>query len=235
MTVEHVQETPIKRINRELVEHFPLETAKLDRAAETFEAASAALLRPDGSKRYSDAEHQEQMTALLDKLDSVGATVTSAASAAIERAQADLAKLDGQDGWDALSVEERQRAATRQPFIAEDARDGRPDQIVTQAQAALAANDKAAVYLWARGIRRRVDTAHDQGQRVAPELLTALRELEARVVGDPTERRQKQQAIERRIESAKLLTGRVRSARSQADGSDARALAGYREYIRSRF
>jgi len=87
-----VAETPMERIEREMREHFPSETGRLDRAVDAFEAAAAALIRPDGSRRYSDAEHQERTTALLEKLDGTLATVTEAAEAAIGKAEADLAK-----------------------------------------------------------------------------------------------------------------------------------------------
>ena len=233
MIVDH-RETPSERFDRELRETFPAETSRLDRAAESFATASAALLRPDGSRRYSDAEHEERTAALLGQLDTVGAAVTSAASAAIAQAEAEIVKLDGADPWDTLSESERQRASTRQPFISEDARDGRPEQIAKQARAAIAAGDKPGVYLWARGVRRRVDAAHDQQRRAHPELSAVLHELEA-TFGDPTRKRQQQHAIERRIESAKLLTGRVRQARSAADGSQARAAADSAAYWRARF
>ena len=51
-------ETPIERIEREMREQFPTETGRLDRAAETFATDIAKLMRPDGSRRYGDAEQR---------------------------------------------------------------------------------------------------------------------------------------------------------------------------------
>jgi len=221
-------ESPSERIERELRETFPSETLRLDCAGEAFEAGKAKLYDGQGRQVYGEELHAERMTDLLAQLDTVGAAVTSAAEASITAAETELARLEGADGWQALTAAEQQQAATRQPFIAEDSRDGRPDQLVTLARGALAANDSAALYLWARGIRRRVDATHDNGQRVDPELASVLRDLEERVMGDPAAVREKRQKIERKIESAKVLTGRVSDARRQADGRHERMLSAMR-------
>jgi hypothetical protein len=224
-------ETPLERFDREMREQFPTETSRLDSAAEAFADASAALIRPDGTPKYGEAEHQERVDALLGRLDTTLATVTEAADAAVAKAEADITRLEGADGWEKLSEAERQTASVRQVFIREDAEGGRPDQIVKQARAALVANDKAACYLWARYLRKRVDGG-DTGYQ--GELAGVLHDLEA-VFGDLTKKREQRQTIERRIESAKYLKGKVHQARSVADGSRAAALERMRQDMRSRF
>src|SRR4051812_2356925 len=207
-------ETPMERINRELGENFPSEVARLDRAAEAFADGAAALLRPDGSRRYSDAEHLERTSALLGKLDTTLATITEAANTAIEKSKTALAKLEGADPFDTLTADQKQAAATRQPFVREDCETLPAAELVKLARAALATNDRVRIYLYGRYLSRRIAPVGADGMPalrspggVDPELVAVVRDLNA--VFDDGDQAEKRRAIEKRISSAQVLNGRV--------------------------
>jgi len=219
-------------------ELYPLQVATIEdlatRAAEKVAAERARLVRSDGSPVYAIQEHQEREAAILADAgaayDAETARHLAMADAERGKAEAALATLDGADGWEALTDAERQAATTRQPFLREDVEGGRPEQIVRQARAALAAGDKAAAYVLARYVRRRVeggDTGHNG------ELAGALRDLEA-VFGDPAERSEQRRELARRIEACKSLKGTVSMGRRRVDGSQARALEDQRRYLAAR-
>src|SRR5215216_1295424 len=100
-----------ERIENNLQEHFSAEAGRLERAAAAFEAGKAGLLRPDGSRKYGDAEHAEREAALLAEYDAVGAEVRATAEAAIEATRRGLATLDGASPLDRLSADEQQAAS----------------------------------------------------------------------------------------------------------------------------
>jgi len=219
-------------------ELYPLQVATIEdaatRHAERVAAARVKLVRSDGSAVYSPAEHQEREAAILADAgaayDAETARHLAMADDAREKAEAELARLAGADGWEALTDAERQAASARQPFLREDVEGGRPEQIVRQARAALAAGDKAAAYVLARYVRRRVEGG-DTGRN--GELAGALRDLEA-VFGDPAERSEKRRRLERKVEAAKALKGTVSMGRRRVDGSQARALEDQQRYLAAR-
>jgi hypothetical protein len=233
-------ETAIERIEREMREQFPSETSRLDRATEAFADGAAGLLRPDGSRRYSDDEHQERMAALLDKLDASLTTITDAATTAIEKARTDLAKLEGADPFDKLTADQKQAASTRAAFVKEDCETLPATELVKLARAALASGDKVRIYLYGRYLGRRIAPVGVDGMPalrspggVDLELVAVVRDLAA--VFDDGDRADKRREVEQRISSAKVLTGRVQRARSAADGSQARALEQMRATMLARW
>ena len=219
-------------------ELFPTATAAIEdaatRHAERVAAARAKLVRSDGSAVYAPQEHEEREAAILadaaGEFDAATARYGALADTERETAEAALAQLDGEDGWSRLTADEQAKASTRQPFLREDVEGGRPEQIVRQARAALAAGDKAAAYVLARYVRRRVEGG-DTGRNGA--LAGALRDLEA-VFGDPAERGEKRRELARKIEACKSLKGTVSMGRHRVDGSQARALEDQRRYLAAR-
>lgn len=235
-----VAESPMERIEREMREHFPNETSRLDRAAEAFADGAAGLLRPDGSRRYSDAEHSERLAALLEKLDATLAAISETAAATIERSKADLTKLEGADPFDTLTAEQKQAASTRAVFVKEDCETLPPSELVKLARAALANGDKVRIYLYGRYLGRRIAPVGADGMPALRtpggtglELVAVVRDLQA--VFDDGDRTDKRRAIEKRISSAQVLEGRVRQVRAQADGSQAAAAVRFRQQLAARW
>ena len=216
-----------ERIAAEMAEHFGTESRALERAVATFQTGKQALLRPDGQPRYAEAEMKERESALLAGFDREAAWVTAQADEAIPAAQAELAKLAGADPFDSLKPAEQERAATRREFIREDCEQLRPDQLVTQARAALAGNDRAALYLLDRYLGQRLDR---DGARRDPALVAVHREMAERFK-DP-KLGEKRAKAERKIDMAKLLNGRIGIARRELDGSWDAMLNNMRRQIR---
>jgi len=215
-----------ERIANEMAEHFGTESRLLERAVATFQQGKAALLRPDGQPRYAEAEMTERAAALLAAFDQEAGWVRAQAEEAIPAAEAELAMLDGADPFDSLKPEEQARSAARCEFVREDAELLRPDQLVTQARAALASNDRGLLFLLDRYIGQRIDR---DGARRDPALTAVHREIVERFK-DP-KAAEKRHAAERKLSMAKLLGGRIEMARRQLDGRHDSMLAGMRQRI----
>ena len=216
-----------ERIANEMAEHFGTESRSLDRAVATFQQGKAALLRPDGQPKYVESEMAERQAALLAAFDQEAAWVRAQAEAAVPVAETELAKLAGADVYDSLKSEEQARAAARREFVREDAELLRPDQLVTQARAALAANDRALLYLLSRYVGQRID--RDGGRR-DPALVAVHREIVERFA-DP-KLGEKREKAERKISMAKLLNSRIDMERRQIDGRWDAMLNNMRQQIR---
>lgn len=217
-------------------EVFPTAFAEInaaaDRAAEKVARERGKLVRPDGSAVYAPAEHQEREAAIYQAAvaEYDAATGRHGALADAERATAEaaLATLEGEDGWSRLTEAERQAASTRQPFIAEDAETLAAPELARRARAAIAAKDKAAAYLWLRGLERRPRTGQD-----GADLGTVIMEL--RVLLGLDGQAERRRTIERKIEACKSLKGRVDTARRRVDGRHEQMEARMRQTIGSMF
>ena len=205
------------RIEHELREYFGPKVDRLDRAAERFKEQEAGLLRPDGTPKYAPAEHEERVKGLLAEYDSVGAAVTADAEAAIAEAEREIARIDGADPIDTLKPDELARAASLAVFVDQDVDRLLPEQLAKRARAVLAGTDRAQAFVWARAIERRL--AARRGGGGTP---------------DPTAK-DRRRTLEQRVESARVLRGRVSQRRREIDGSWDRMLEQGRQQMRAMF
>ena len=192
--------------------------ATAERMAEKVRRQVAALTRPDGTRVYGPAEHEERLAAVYDAAGAEFDQATQRYAAQGEREVADLekqlARLAGADPFDALSAAEQQRAAVRREFVREDVQALPPHQLADRARAAIADGDRATAYLYHRYLAgRREDGLRD-----------VARELEALFA--PADRFGQRRAIEAKIRAAKALPLAASTARRTFDGSLERLLAG---------
>jgi hypothetical protein len=200
-----------EKIEAELKEYFPGEERRIENAAERFRAQAARLLRPDGSRLYSDQEHEQRAAALLAEYDETGAAVTEEIDRAVAEAQAELVKLEGSDPLDALTEAELARANARRAFVSEDAEALPAHQLAPRVRAVLAGDDKAELVLWARYLARRFEkTAGPERGDLAP----LVRDLGERLA-DP-KAREKRKRLERRIEIGQAVEGPDRPGAQRA-------------------
>ena len=224
------------RIEHELREYFGPKVDRLDRAAERFKEQEAGLLRPDGTPKYAPAEHEERVKGLLAEYDSVGAAVTADAEAAIAEAEREIARIDGADPIDTLKPDELARAASLAVFVDQDVDRLLPEQLAKRARAVLAGTDRAQAFVWARAIERRLAARRGGGGTPDPatlELFEVRRELAARFE-DP-KAKDKRRTLEQRVESARVLRGRVAQRRREVDGTWQRMLEQGRQQMRAMF
>ena len=224
----------LARIDASLREHFGPKVDRIDRAAETVEAGKAKRYRRDGSKVYSDQEHEQRLQGLLAQFDAVGADVTADAEEAIRETEQEIARIDGADPIDSLKPDELARAASLAVFVDQDVDRLLPEQLAKRARAVLAGTDRAQAFVWFRALERRLAARRGTGGTPDPatlELLEVRRELAERF-SDP-KARDKRRTLEQRIESAKVLAGRVRQRRREIDGSWERMLGQGRQQMRS--
>jgi hypothetical protein len=197
-----------QRIEANLRQYFGSEVRAIEGAAERRTAQKAALLRQDGQPKYVPAEHAERVSAIDAEFEAMATRITETAAAAVEATRQELLVLGHADPFDALTAAEQERAATRRPFIIEDV-DGKPPRDLAGAiRSALAANDRAAVYLYGRYLPRRLAA---DGRTTAQELRELAHELRERLA-DP-KLQEKRAAAERKLSAAQVLSGHVNMVR----------------------
>jgi hypothetical protein len=228
-------------------EIFPTEAASIEAAAvhgtERVERERAKLIRGDGSMVYGPQEHQDREAAIIEaavaEYDRMTARYTALAETEREKAERSLVRAEGADGWEKLTDSERQVATTRQPFIREDVETDSTDQIIRKARAALAAQDRPAIWLWARYLGKQAQARQDivaagGSAPSRPGLAELLHDLQA-VFGDPSERLALSLGLERRIEAAKSVAYAVEDGRKRINGSHARGFERMRQQMAGMF
>ena len=210
-----------ERIENNLREHFGSEATRLERAAERFEAAKAALFRSgDGQPMYAPEEHQQRLDGLLAEYDDVGAEIKATAEEAIAAGRQELAKLDSASPLDRLTADEQQAASVRALFVREDCETLPLGPLTARVRAVLASGDRVDAYLLGRyaGARLDADRQRSPGQSLERAALAAvLTELQGRLA-DP-KAKEKRERAEQRISSAQVLGGKVRMKRLHLDGT----------------
>ena len=211
--------------------------AASERLAARIERETAKLTRSDGSRVYADQEHQEREQAILE---AAGAEFGQSAARYAAKAESDATDIQKQlallerDPFDSLKPEEQQRASLQREFVSEDCERLPAHQLVPIIRAAMAAQDLPTLYLFNRYIPQRIEARRGQtGAQADVELLPVSRELAAAFGAD--DRAQKRRDLAAKLRAATSFPIAVSTARSKADGSDARALAGYRQHMMARF
>lgn len=149
------------------------ERQALDRAVVAYQERRRALRGPDGDRLHPD-ERERQLVAARETLDAVFRTVERVAARASVDASTRAERLAQRDPMDVLLQHELTQAATRAPFVAEDAQRLDPATLAARAQAAIATNDRASMALHLRYGRQRL-TATPETERVGGGM-QALRE-----------------------------------------------------------
>lgn len=201
-----------QRIEQNLAEHHAPELRALEQATALAAQQRAALLRPDGTPRYAAVELAEREAAINASLEAAMTRVTAVADAAIEAARRTLVMIDGADPLDRLTPAEQERAATRQGFLAVDVAELPPEELAKRIRAALASNDKPALFLYARHLPHRLEATPPVSRQ---ELLQLTHELTERLA-DPQAKAKREKA-ERWLSAAQVLQGRVSFARRGGD------------------
>lgn len=144
------------------------EDGRLTAAQAAFEQERGRLYRGDGQPRYGEAEHKEQMAAITGRLDTAIGNAQELAARITAEQQTQIAHLQHGDTLDFLDTVQKMDANTRMAFAKEDAETLTPAELVMRCQIALAGSDKAAQYLLARYVGRRVAAAVEVARAVAP-------------------------------------------------------------------
>ena len=130
---------------------------RIQQATARREEAEAALLRPDGSRYYSDEEHAERVRAIRARhraeFDAIDAEIEERAG----RAQADLETLENADPAAGLSTEELQRAAAMNQFVGAEVEGLSLANLARRCRAAASSGDKAMLYALQHHAARRMD------------------------------------------------------------------------------
>lgn len=216
-------------------------TADIDRAADRFRADEAKLLRPDGTRRYSDEEHAERVAALLADFDTTANAARDHAEAAIAEAERTLHTLEHSDPVDRLTADELARANAKALFVREDAEMLPLPELTERCRVAAASGDRVAQLLYGRYATRRARTmqaaAHERGGRLPDSDLAALRDLDSvlremnTALADPQAKAKRAKAEAARA-AAQSLRFHVTHTRGEVDGSTAAAMEQMRAMYR---
>jgi hypothetical protein len=227
---------------------YSTEVAAIERAGERLveriEREQSKLTRSDGSPVYAPAEMAERSAAILEaagaEFDQATARYVSQAEREAADLQKKLAKLEGSDGWERLTESQQQTAAARREFVREDVQTLPAADLAARARAAIAAGNLAECWLLKRYIGQRTAAVDVDGMPAVRsrsdrdlELLAVLREL-GTLFGDE-DRAERRRELEAKLRAASALPLAVTTVRNKADGSDARGLEQYRQYVHSRF
>lgn len=158
--------------------------------------ALEALLRSDGSRRFSDEEHDEQAGEISEAFRTALATVEEAAKREAAAAETELARLENGDPTALLSTEELERAGARRTFINEDVEGLPAKEIAGRLRAVLGGGDRASIFCYLQAAQRRV-----RGMSNPPvEVSGVLGEMRSELLGD--RRRRDIAETKRRAEEA---------------------------------
>lgn len=189
----------------------------LDGALQRLQTGEAALLRPDGTRLWSDDEHERKASELRDTFTASVATVEELATAEYASARQAEEMLEVVDPADTLTEAELGRANQRLAITESDWRDLPVDQLIANARAALASGDRARAYLQWRGCYRRLQAEQAAGRRVsAVELGTVYHDLTA-AVADP-KAGEKKAAARRRRKTVEGLRSKIFNANLESRG-----------------
>lgn len=144
----------------------------VDTAYKALNEGRAALLRPDGSRRYSDAEHSERDNALRGQFQRTIKDAKDKARARVVETEQRLARMDRLDPSSLLSADELATANARREFVKEDV-EAAPWETVTQRlNDAMEDGDRVTVWLYRRYGARRAAKAAPGEAVVVNEALT---------------------------------------------------------------
>ncbi len=184
---------------------------RVEQAQRILAEGRKALLRPDGSRMYSDAEHVERDHALLATYNQTLAEASQAAQAAIHEADALLSRPDA-DPLSSLSASELERANALLLFTERDAELLSLQELAGRMELALE-GDKATRYVWWRaadrlvrqwknGVRNGIAPTDTAGRKAAAtvtslhtRLLGSLVDLEAHRRAEEEARARQSQAV----------------------------------------
>jgi Spy/CpxP family protein refolding chaperone len=152
-------------------------TNRIDQAVKEFEnRQQRELFRPDGSKRYSDKEHNEILAGLIQPVLDACDTAIQQADERVKSEQTRLELLDNANPLDTLTADELVRANVLARFVAEDAQTLPLPKLASRLKAAIAKNDKVSMVLYHRYAVQR-DEQISEAWRTNPDAPIAREEM----------------------------------------------------------
>lgn len=168
------------------------ERAKIDQAAEYFEEQRASLFRPDGSKAFSDPEHDERESALRRELNTSLDRLAPDIEQRITAHEQEVLKLEHADPSGSLSSEELESANARRAFVADEVNGLGVDALGKRMRAVAASGDRPAMFLYAHHARAKMKTFDSEAESL--RLKELVSELEHALDPEGTRGREKASA-----------------------------------------
>ncbi len=129
--------------------------SRAEKAVADYEAGIEKLHRPDGTRRYSEAEHKERENALRAARNTELGAVESIAEREIAEAQQVLDAAENGYPTKLLNTAELQEASAKKAFVDSDVAALPARDLKERLRAVLASGDKASLFCYAQAARRR--------------------------------------------------------------------------------
>jgi hypothetical protein len=170
---------------------------RIDEAAERFEKARRALLRPDGGSKFSIVEHQELEGVAEKEFHDRLSRVEDEVEGRVARVEERLLRLEHSDPSASLTAEELEAANARRAFISDEVLSLSPEALEQRIRALISAGDRAGAFVYANLLRSLANDAEygdpaAEANRLRLEQLA--RELEAALDPEASGRLEKAQA-----------------------------------------
>lgn len=182
---------------------------RTEAARQRYETERAKLFRADGSKFYSDAEHDERVAALRNERNAALREIERETDEELASARADLTALENGAPTALLTTAELERANARRALVLDDVAGLRNDELVNRLEAVLHGGDRDSMFVYLQAGRRRVHELRGKlgakpgegtGVEVPPELSRVLDDLAEKLV--PESRKRELEVTRLRIEEA---------------------------------
>lgn len=119
---------------------------RAEAAQAAYEKGEAELYRPDGQKRYSDAEHAERLKELGAERRRACGEAAAAARTEADTMRQGVAALENRDTSALLSVEELVAAGARKPFVDEELSALTSEAVAARLDSVGGGNDRPGMY-----------------------------------------------------------------------------------------
>lgn len=191
-----------------------------DAAQQEYKDKEAKLYRSDGQRRYSDAEHSEQVRELRRERNEKLNTLAQEANAAMQEAEARTSQIKSEDLSGRLTAEELEGANARHAFVSEDVEQMPARAMDDRVNSVLASGDRASMYLHARALRKRAS----QSDSPATGAESAARRLEDELFGSARQSdiQEAEQRAKEYLEAQMLASSLKEGARTQGGAYAAR-------------
>jgi hypothetical protein len=203
---------------------------KIDRAVEAAESEKAKLLKRDGTRIYSDTEHDGRLRQIDDKFNRITNEVAEELDTIAEEKEAELVQYRYGDPTDALVGPQLENANAKRIFVKEDCETLPMPDLGRRLRGVLEGGKKESIWLHARYAKMRLadidrkvrdGVISPQKTEGITEVRTTLALLEDKVTSSVDKR--EAERTETELQAARDAKRYLYSRCAQVDGSDERA------------
>lgn len=187
------------------------ELTRVERAAAEVERKRRTLFRSDGVTTHIPEEHAVKMAALDAELAGVFDRAGKLATDERASVEAAIDKLEHGDIMDVLTASELAKAASRMPFVEQDAQHLSLTDLVARLRVVESEGDRSLIALWLRNGRLRLGREQERPRSNDPMTSRAQLELRQRLAAlqDLLTPPEKRKALDSRLDTLRAYDSRL--------------------------